>query len=202
MVSWTVRYPRLYALAQRLASANYRAIRRVIRREFPAPASQRVVDLGCGTGNLADMFPQARYIGVDICPAYTRYARQTTGQSFAVMDVAHLALAGDTFDAAIAVGLDHHLDDETLEEVTRQIRRVCRPGARIVAIDIIPPAPWNIAERLRQRWAEQGRHIRPAGEYHRLLGRHLTVERMYPLRWGFLEYIVIVAKTLPCGNTM
>lgn len=194
MTLWLIRHPHLYALAQKMVSANYRAIRRAIRRELPLAPGQRVMDLGCGTGNLSNLFPHARYVGVDICPACVCFARRTTGRSFAVMDVAHLALADDAFDAAIAVGLNHHLDDETMEQVAPQIRRVCKPETWIVIIDIAPPAPWNIVERVRQRWAEQGRHIRPAGEYHRLLGRHLTVERMYPLRWGFLEYSLIVAK--------
>ncbi len=61
-------------------------------------------------------------------------------------------------------------------------------------IDIIPPRPWNIPERARQRWAERGRYIRPPEEYRCLLPTHLAVEQMYPLRWGFLEYSVLVLR--------
>lgn len=196
MALWLFRHPHLYSLAQKLTSANYRAIRRAIRRELSLTPGQEVVDLGCGTGNLADLFPHARYVGVDICPTYVRFARQTTGRAFAVMDAVRLALADNAFDAAIAVGLNHHLDDEALERVACQIRRVCKPAARVVIIDIIPPRPWNVLERVRQRWAEQGRHIRHPEEYRRLLAGYLTVEQIYPLRWRFLEYSVIVAKTL------
>jgi len=188
------RHPRLYSLAQKIVSANYRAVRRAIRRELALAPGQRVVDLGCGTGNLADLFPQAQYVGVDTNPAYIRFARKATRRSYAVMDVAHLGLADNTFDAAVAIGLNHHLDDETLKQFARQVRRVCKPATRAVMIDIIPPRPLNFLEHARQRWAERGRYVRPPEEYRHLLATHLTVERMYPLRWGFLEYSVIVLR--------
>lgn len=195
-----IRHPRLYSLAQKLVSADYRAIRRAIRRELPLRPGQQVVDLGCGTGNLAGLFSQARYVGVDVHPTFVRFARKTTRRPYAVMDVAHLGLPDSAFDAAVAIGLNHHLDDETLQQFARQVRRVCKPATRVVIIDIIPPRSWNILERARQQWAERGRHIRHPEEYRRLLATHLTVERMYPLRWGFLEYSVLVLRVEKDGK--
>ena len=62
-----------------------------------------------------------------------------------------------------------------------------------------PPEPETYDPRAveatwQQRWAERGRYVRPPEEYRHLLATHLTVERMYPLRWGFLEYSVIVLR--------
>jgi len=184
----------LFAWAQRLVSANYRAIRRAIRRELGPLTGLRVVDLGCGTGNLADEFGGAHYVGVDVDFAYVRFARRATGLPFAVTDVTVPGLRDDAFDAAIAVGLIHHLDDRSAEQFARQVRRVCRDSARVLVVDIVRPRWWNLPERARQRWAERGRFIRTPDACRVLFVPYLAVERTYPLRSGFLEYQVLVLR--------
>ncbi|MCX7855771.1 MAG: class I SAM-dependent methyltransferase, partial [Anaerolineae bacterium] len=122
--------PLFYSLAQRLVSVDYRAIRQAIRKELGSLTGCWVIDLGCGTGNLADEFRCARYVGVDVDLGYIRFAQRTTGRQFVTMDVTELALRDDIFDAALAVGLTHHLDDFSAERFACEIRRVCRDGAR------------------------------------------------------------------------
>lgn len=187
-------HPVVYNLAQGVASANYRAARGVIRRELTPAPDERVVDLGCGTGNLAGLFVHARYVGVDLHIPYLRFARRAARGSLAAMDVGRLGFRDNTFDTAVAVGLTHHLDDSALERFARQVRRVCRAAARIVIIDIVPAQPWNLLERARQRWGERGRHLRSQEEHRRLLAAHLAVEKGYRVRSGFLEYSVLVLK--------
>lgn len=184
----------LFSLAQRLASGNYRAVRQAIRQELGPLTDQWVIDLGCGTGNLADEFGGARYVGVDIDLAYLRFARRTTRGQFAAMDVTELALRDDTFDAALAVGLTHHLDDQSAERLAREIRRVCRDGAPVLVVDIVRPHRWNLPERARQRWAERGRFVRSPEDYRALFASGLTVEKTYRIRSGFLEYQVLVLR--------
>ncbi len=186
--------PSLFSLSQRLISANYRAIRWAIRRELGPLADRWIIDLGCGTGNLANEFSNACYVGVDLDPAYIRFARRATGGRFAVMDVTELALRDDIFDAALAVGLTHHLDDRSAARFARQIRRVCRTGALVLVVDIIPPRRWNLPERARQRWAERGRFVRPPEAHRALWASDLAVEKAYCIRSGFLEYQVLVLR--------
>lgn len=184
----------LFSLFQRLVSANYRAIRRTIRRELGLLVDWWVIDLGCGTGNLADEFLCTHYLGVDIDLGYLRFARRTTGRRFVVMDVTALALRDDAFDAALAVGLTHHLDDCSAERFAREIRRVCRDSARVLLIDIVQPHRWNLLERARQRWAERGRFIRPPRAYRALFEPYLVVEKTFHIRSGFLEYLVLLLR--------
>jgi SAM-dependent methyltransferase len=184
----------LFAWAQRLVSANYRAVRRAIRRELGPLTGLRVVDLGCGTGNLAGEFSRARYVGVDVDLACVRFARRVTGFPFAVTDVTAPGLRDDAFDAAIAVGLIHHLDDGSAKQFACQVRRFCRDGARVLVVDIVRPRRWNLPERARQRWAERGHFIRTPDVCQALFVPYLAVERTYPLRSGFLEYQVLVLR--------
>ena len=184
----------LFAGAQRLVSANYRAVRRAIRRELGPLAGLWVVDLGCGTGNLAGEFGRAGYVGVDVNLTYVRFARRATGLPFVVTDVTVPGLRDSAFDAAVAVGLVHHLDDGLAAQFARQVRRVCRDGARVLVVDVVRPRWWNLPERARQRWAERGRFIRPPDACQALFVPYLAVERTYPLRSGFLEYQVLVLR--------
>jgi cyclopropane fatty-acyl-phospholipid synthase-like methyltransferase len=193
-MEWLLRWPAVYNLAQGVASANYRAARSVIRQELMLAPGEWLIDLGCGTGNLAGLFPDARYVGVDLSLPYLRFARRAARGNFAVMDVARLGFREDTFDAAIAIGLTHHLDDGALERFAGQVRRVCRATARMIVIDIVPAQPWNLLERARQRWGERGKHLRPQEEHRRLLAAHLAVEKGYRVRSGFLEYSVLVLR--------
>lgn len=187
-------HPWLFSLAQRLASADYWAVRCAIRQELRLPPNRWVIDLGCGTGNLAGMFGQCRYVGVDLNLAYVRFAQRTSRRPFIVMDVTRLGFAEDVFDQVLAVGLSHHLNDEAMEHFAWQVRRVCRNAATVLIIDVIPPHWWNVPERIRQRWGERGGYVRTADEYCRLLASHLSVEKCYPLRSGFLEYSVLVLR--------
>lgn len=187
--------PCFFSLAQRLVSADYRSIRQVIRQELGPVTGQWVIDLGCGTGNLADEFGGACYVGVDLDLAYVRFARRTTRGQFAVMDMTELALRDDAFDAALAVGLTHHLDDRSAKQLACEIRRVCRDRALVLIVDIVLPHRWNLLERARQRWAERGRFLRPSEVYQALLAASgLTVKEAYRIRSGFLEYQVLVMR--------
>lgn len=186
--------PHFFSLAQRLASGNYRAVRQAIRRELGPLPDRWVIDLGCGTGSLADEFGGARYMGVDVSLAYLRFARRTAGGRLAVMDVIELALRDDTFDAALAVGLTHHLDDQSAKRLACEIRRVCQDGALVLVVDIVLPHRWNLLERARQRWAERGCFVRPPEDYRALFASGLTAEKTYRIRSGFLEYQVLVLR--------
>lgn len=97
------------------------------------------LDAGCGTGNtvlaLARQFPEARFVGVDLCEASLNKARQraTAEQiqnvEFIQANLLELDL-GRTFDVIVSFGVLHHLTDPT-----RGLCRIAshlRPHGRLV----------------------------------------------------------------------
>ena len=94
--------PQLWNLFRRILEFNFRAEKRVIREELIPRARRvekaesrkpRLLDMGCGTGELAGSFIKAgyEYYGVDIEPERIRYARKTfPGGKFHVMDASNL----------------------------------------------------------------------------------------------------------------
>jgi cyclopropane fatty-acyl-phospholipid synthase-like methyltransferase len=81
--------PRTFTWLRKLAEANFTAVRRVIQRELRLPAGSRVLDLGCGTGEMAPLFGEQSYLGLDISRRYITYARRRyPDHRFGVCDAA------------------------------------------------------------------------------------------------------------------
>jgi ubiquinone/menaquinone biosynthesis C-methylase UbiE len=101
----------------------------------------RVVDVGCGTGNLLPLLAHAAamdgYVGIDLSPKMLRVARgKPSGAArptFVSADAARLPLRDASFDTAISASVLHYWDDA--DAALREIRRVLRPGGRLLLLD-------------------------------------------------------------------
>lgn len=124
-----------------------------------SPAPERVLDLGCGTGEgtlfLAREFPQARIRGVDLSERMVRTAQAKVGLdpegrvAFRVADAAELPFGDDSFDLVAQVNLPPFFAETA---------RVLRPGGfAIVASSYGPATPFYTSARvLRWRFLQQG----------------------------------------------
>lgn len=108
-------------------------------------AGCRVLDAGCGSGPLlADLTERGATVsGFDSSPAMVRLARQRLGEAadLRVADLAQrLPYDDDAFDDAVAVLVLHYLEDWS--QPLSELRRVLRPGGRLVVVvnhPVIPP---------------------------------------------------------------
>jgi SAM-dependent methyltransferase len=107
------------------------------RRSLPVLSldpGERVLDAGCGTGrNLEGMLAAGtRPFGVDFSPAMLRVAhRRHPNARLVVANLqSPLPLADASFDAVLCSLVGEHLAN--LEGVFRELRRVVRPGGRMV----------------------------------------------------------------------
>jgi ubiquinone/menaquinone biosynthesis C-methylase UbiE len=103
-------------------------------RRYDLPAEPRILDAGCGTGEgasrLAELFPKASVLGVDIVDphlelARTRYARLASRLRFEHQSIFHLDEANHTFDLAVCRHVIHSIPhaDRVLAELARVTRR-------------------------------------------------------------------------------
>jgi len=138
-----------YDAANRLMTAGVdEAWRRRAIRELRAPAGGTVLDLCCGTGDLAFGLARAnrstQVVAVDFCEpmlaeARLRAPRERAGErvTFACADVLTLPFEDASFDGAtMGFSLRNVLD---IDAVLRETRRVLRPGARFVNLDVTRP---------------------------------------------------------------
>ena len=108
----------------------------------PAP---RLLDLGCGTGALAELalegLPGAHLTCVDLSPRMAEAARARLGGRADVLlcDAERLPFRDGSFDAAWCKRLLHHYPDP--ERAAFQAWRVLAPGGALVVGDAWQPAP-------------------------------------------------------------
>jgi SAM-dependent methyltransferase len=107
--------------------------------------AEHVLDLGCGAGHAAlAVAPHVAQVeAVDVTPDMVATAAGFASQrgvrnvAFRVADVAALPFEEGRFDVAISRVAAHHFSDPRL--ALGEIRRVLRPGARLVLIDSVAP---------------------------------------------------------------
>lgn len=189
--------PQVWNVLRRIVEAGFRGEKEVIAREL-APwrdvGQREFLDLGCGTGEFAPCFPPAHYTGVDIAAPYVRFAGRTYAGRFAVMSGAALGLAAARFDAALVLGVLHHMPNDLVRTSVAELHRVLKPGATLLVMeDIPPPDRRNLAGHV-MHWLDRGGYIRTDADYRALLEPYFAVRRSYTIRSGICDYAVYVLE--------
>lgn len=157
--------PRAYWFYQRLSGAEGRHATFV--GEYLRPrAGMRILDIGCGPGQLLQLLPETDYVGYDLNPDYVEAARRRFGEraEFHCADATRAELNGGSFDAVIAHGLLHHLDDEGADRLMQVAAAAIHPEGRVLTAD---PTPLDESSRLA-KWLlrhDRGRDIRTPEGY-------------------------------------
>src|SRR5215469_9020578 len=145
-----------FARAQAIRSPE--ALDKIVRMAEPT-ADDTVIDVACGPGLLACAFARVvrHAVGVDITPAMLDQARKTqqeqglTNISWQSADVLSLPYPDHHFCIVVSRFVFHHLLDPLA--ALKEMKRVCKPGGRVVVADMAPTAnkaaALNAMERLR-----------------------------------------------------
>jgi ubiquinone/menaquinone biosynthesis C-methylase UbiE len=155
--------------------AVYRPEQDAVLAALESAPRGRVLDLGCGTGQLAHRLRRtgAHVVGCDFSAGMLREARaRDRWVGWVQADALHLPFAGGAFDAVVSTQAFHWFPDQAA--ALREIGRVLRPGG-IFVLTVVRPALASLgwimetgARAVRQpfHWpdaAELGRHAARAG---------------------------------------
>ncbi len=169
-----IRWARFYdPLVWLLAGGQTRALRTLPLDLAAIQPGERVLDVGCGTGDLTlaaarRVGPGGTVTGIDaalemIAVAQGKARRAGGKVQFRVEPVEAMSFPDGAFDVVLSSLMMHHLPGDLPRRALIEIRRVLRPGGRVVIVDAAPnggPRPiWaqgGLAQRLH------GRHPAPA----------------------------------------
>jgi SAM-dependent methyltransferase len=158
----------VYELWSRLVGGERSRAALVREHVRPFPGA-RVLDVGCGPGDLVRHLGDVRYVGVDVSEPYIERARRLYGDraEFRVGDATDLDDDLRGFDFVLAFGVVHHLDDEGAHRLFAGAGRALAPGGRVVAVD---PAFANGQPRAARFVIsrDRGNNVRTAEAYARL----------------------------------
>jgi ubiquinone/menaquinone biosynthesis C-methylase UbiE len=200
-------HPALFNLSQLLISGGQRATKRWAKAWLNARPDQRILDVGCGTGEFAPLFQVsnaergtrndegARYLGVDLNAQYIEYAQNRyggAGVAFEVVDATRMAFAAQSFDRALFVNCMHHFPDDLNRGILREVARVLQPGGRFVLIDMVGDHPGRAQRFFLDH--DRGEHLRPLAAQLALVEEFFTIEREDMFDAGFTPQTIIAAR--------
>ena len=140
--------------------------------EYVRPVlGEKVLDIGCGPGDILEDLPVVDYLGFDINPKYVQAAQKRFGRRgrFFCGDVGLTAIDQETasFDLVLATGVLHHLNDDHAVSLFKLARKALKPGARMLTIDgcFVRGQP-KLARFVVSR--DRGQYVREAAEYEKL----------------------------------
>jgi SAM-dependent methyltransferase len=109
------------------------------------PTCEALLDVGCNVGALlsdvAQQCKAATLVGVDINrDALEAASRRHPNIAFVHADAWKLPFGKDTFDTVTCLEVIEHIEEERRADVFREMRRVTRPGGRLIVST--PHAGW------------------------------------------------------------
>ena len=106
----------------------HESLERILR--FHIPPGSKVIEIGCGTGDLLHSLAPVRGVGIDISPKMIEIARSKYPDlDFVVGDAEDLPLS-EPFDYVILSDVIGDMED--VQRAFEQIRKVCHEGTRVI----------------------------------------------------------------------
>jgi cyclopropane fatty-acyl-phospholipid synthase-like methyltransferase len=140
---------------------------KVLVSEYVQPrVGARILEIGCGPGMIARYLPRAEYVGFDISSKYIEMARKRFPQAqFVCERVSQFSLAKQqSFDAVLALGIVHHLDDQEAMQLFQISYAALKLGGKLITFDGV----WTNDQSPAARWLlarDRGEYVRNEGEY-------------------------------------
>jgi 2-polyprenyl-3-methyl-5-hydroxy-6-metoxy-1,4-benzoquinol methylase len=172
----------------KVATRGDRTMGRMTTQYVRPQPGERILDVGCGYGDLASHLPEVKYVGIDSNEKYIACAKrlQDAHGKFIVADVTDLSVETlGKFDVGIAIGVLHHLSDADATSMLRSVSKMLHSRGRFIAAEPV----WDPGQRTTARVLaalDRGRFVREQSRYEELLSpwfSQVTCQIRHDLFW-------------------
>lgn len=163
-----------------------------VHKDFLRKAGYRpglkVLDIGCGPGDLSCHVAAEDYTGIDISDEYIQFAKTHRKGEFHVMTADRVGELKKPFDLALMFGVFHHLNDDEVRTTLRGIEQVLRPTGHFTLLEAVwPTHSWDLPGYFIRRM-DRGKFVRDSQTWQRLLGERWTLANVRVSRNRLIEY--------------
>lgn len=147
VLHWAARYDFLAWLFTR---GRERAFRERLIELARLELGQLVLDVGCGTGTLAiaatrHVQPAGAVHGIDASPQMIARATRKAAKAgvpavFRIAAAEQLPFPDASYDIVLSTLMLHHLPRKTRQQCVNEVRRVLKPGGRVLVVDFGRPS--------------------------------------------------------------
>lgn len=148
----------------------------LVKTYIQPKSGDRILDIGCGPGDILDFLPPVDYWGFDLNENYIKSARRrfsNQGQFFC-KKVSKDAMPGKRiFDIILAFGIFHHLTDEEAVEMFELADTLLKPGGRFITLDgvYVPDQSYFVRLLLSN---DRGKNVRTEKQYRTIAQKYFT----------------------------
>lgn len=189
-------------LTQGMIAGDRRA---ALRAFIDLKPDDTLLDVACGPGSLAlDLAPHiARATGYDITPAMLDQARAAQARlsvdnvDWVLGDALGLPFPDAAFSVVASSAAFHHFEKPA--RVLAEMRRVCRPGGRVVVMDVTPaPDKTEAYDRMERLRDPSHGHAHAVAEFE-VMGRDLGLgeARTVTNFTGPMPYAAVLETSFP-----
>lgn len=177
---------------------------RLIREYIKPYHGARILDVGCGTGSVLNYITKnihVDYVGCDINPDYIARAMKKFGNrgAFYCCDINALPEKESGFDFALAIGIFHHLDDNSAMALVASVKKKLTPeGKFFIAEPVWTEKQSRVEKHLMKN--DRGKNIKTEKEYLSLVKRYFLSPESTIIRDSHI--IPWTATLIICKNSL
>jgi len=171
---------------------------------------EKVLDIGCGTGDQSIYFAKKEAIvaGIDINPkmigrALMRKKKEGLEVYFQGGDATNLPFLKPVFDVAVISLVLHEIESKDRDKVISEMKRVVKKGGRLIFVDFNCPLPKSITSFFvnlieffvgKKHWQNFKSYLKEGGVLKILERSKLKLEKVEYLKGGLL--VAVRAKNV------
>ena len=165
-VSVIMSHPAIYSNVTRILRGK-KTIQEFVDTYVRPSEGCRILDIGCGPGDILNYLPPVEYYGFDSDPHYIESAKKRFGSrgNFFCRMVSRDAFSGEAnIDIILAMGILHHLDDNEAGQLFELAHHLLKPGGRLITYDGCYTPDQSRAQKFFLD-IDRGKFVRNKGEY-------------------------------------